>query len=119
MITIKNILLLFVLFTIVSGNNTFHSTPDREYDLLHSVIDIYIDLNARSVEGSVTHTLSLLRGQTDSISFNSKNIDIRSISIDGYNSKSFEVNKNKMPDKKIKRNFRRIGTIHSVKTFKN
>jgi aminopeptidase N len=96
MITIKNFLLLFVLFAIVSGNNTFHPTPDREYDLLHSVIDIYIDLNARSVEGNVTHTLSLLAGQMDSISFNSKNIDVRSISIDGNNSKSFEVTKNKL-----------------------
>ena len=96
MILIKKILLLFTLLRIVSGSDTFHPTPDREYDLLHSVIDIYIDLSARSVEGNVTHTLSLLSGQIDSISFNSKNINVRSISIDGNNSKSFEVTKNKL-----------------------
>ena len=96
MITIKNFLLLFVPFAIVGRSNTFHHTPDREYDLLHSVIDIYIDLNARSVEGNVTHTLSLLADQMDSISFNSKNINVRSISIGGNIRKSFEVTKNKL-----------------------
>ena len=95
MILIKFFLLLFTLLTIISGSDTFHPTPDREYDLLHSVIDIYIDLDARSVEGNVTHTLSLLADQMDSISFNSKNINVRSISIGGNISKSFEVTINR------------------------
>ena len=93
---IKKLISLVILLIIVRGNDIFHPTPDREYDLLHSVIDIYIDLNARSVEGNVTHTLSLLADQMDSISFNSKNINVRSISIEGNISKSFEVTKNKL-----------------------
>ena len=96
MILIKKLISLVILLIIVRGNDIFHPTPDREYDLLHSVIDIYIDLDARSVEGNVTHTLSLLANQMDSISFNSKNINVRSISIGGNISKSFEVTKNKL-----------------------
>ena len=90
MISIKKYLFLFIILTIVKSTEIFHPTPDREYDLLHSVIDIYIDLNAKSVEGNVTHTLSLLSDQIDKISFNSKDINIKSISVDGKKNKSLE-----------------------------
>ncbi len=93
----RKISLLLILFCFcVGGNESFHPTPDREYDLLHSVIDIYINLNAKSVEGKVTHTVSLLSNQMDSISFNSKNININSIVIDGKHNESFEMKKNKL-----------------------
>ena len=96
MIPIKKYLFLLIILTIVKSTEIFHPTPDREYDLLHSVIDIYIDLNAKSVEGNVTHTLSLLSDQIDKISFDSKNINVKSISVDGKKNISFETNKNKL-----------------------
>ena len=96
MISIKKYLFLFIILTVGKSTEIFHPTPDREYDLLHSVIDIYIDLNAKSVEGNVTHTLTLLSDQIDKISFDSKNINVKSISIDGNNNESFKIIKNKL-----------------------
>lgn len=96
MIPIKKPIFLIILLSIAGVTEAFHPTPDRDYDLHHSVIDIYIDLNAKSIEGNVTHTLSFLSNGIDSISFNSKDIHVKSILIDGINNESFKTTKNQL-----------------------
>jgi aminopeptidase N len=53
----------------------------RDYDLEHSKIALRFDLDRRKVIGDVTHTLTLLRNDLDSIWFDSVGLQIESVKV--------------------------------------
>jgi len=53
----------------------------RNYDLQHSKIALRFDLENRKVIGDVTHTVTLLRGNLDRVSFDSVGLQIQSVKI--------------------------------------
>ena len=79
----KNLILFLVCTFLFSADDKAPSqrTRDRDVDIHHIKIDVTIDLEEKSVSGNVTHTLSLLSDQIDKISFDSKNIIVKSISV--------------------------------------
>jgi len=54
----------------------------RDYDLQHSKIVLRFDVPQKEVIGDVTHTLAILRDNTSRISFDSVDLNIRSVSVD-------------------------------------
>ncbi len=91
---IKYLFILIIFFVLVRGEKTFHTTPDRSYDMKHYIIDIYVNLQDKYVEGKVTHKLLILANKADSILLNSKDTDILSVAVNGEKINTFE----KTPD---------------------
>jgi aminopeptidase N len=59
----------------------------RDYDLQHSKIALRFDLDQRKVIGDVTHTLTLLRNDLDSIWFDSVGLQIESVKVNKSDAK--------------------------------
>jgi aminopeptidase N len=59
----------------------------RDYDLQHSKIALRFDLDQRKVIGDVTHTLTLLRNDLDSIWFDSVGLQIESVKVNKTDAK--------------------------------
>jgi len=54
----------------------------RDYDLQHSKIAMRFDVEKKEIFGDVTHTLAILRDNTAKISFDSVDLNIRSVTVD-------------------------------------
>src|SRR5882724_1261407 len=54
---------------------------NRDYDLQHSKIALRFDLDQKKVLGEVTHSLSILRGGTTKIAFDSVGLTIQSVTV--------------------------------------
>ncbi|HXN23371.1 MAG TPA: M1 family aminopeptidase [Candidatus Dormibacteraeota bacterium] len=67
----------------------------RDYDLQHSRIVLRFDLDDRKVIGNVTHSLAVLRGGTSKLSFDSANLKISSVTVNGKTAK-FETAADKL-----------------------
>ena len=77
----RGIWLCFSLFFLYGQpNKPFHPTPDRDYDVLHTRIDIKIDLTDKTVSGEVTHVLSPLSVALRTIVFDAADMDVKSVS---------------------------------------
>jgi len=64
--------------------------PSRDYDLQHSTIRLAFDTNQRKVIGDVTHRLAMLRDGATAIAFDSVDLRIESVTLDGA-SAQFEL----------------------------
>jgi aminopeptidase N len=59
----------------------------KDYDLQHSRIALRFDLEQRKVIGDVTHTLAILRDNTEKVSFDSCGLQIQSVKVNRANAK--------------------------------
>ncbi|MDP6790077.1 MAG: M1 family aminopeptidase [Candidatus Marinimicrobia bacterium] len=77
--------LLTILFTAfcLADEKPYNPTPDREFDVHHTKIDITVDVRGESVEGKVTHTLSPLRTDLSRIRLNSEHTTVSNVSMNG------------------------------------
>jgi aminopeptidase N len=57
--------------------------PDRDYDLMHARIELRFDVDQRQVMGQVTHTLSALRDGIAQLTFDSVDLNISAVQVDG------------------------------------
>jgi aminopeptidase N len=57
--------------------------PNRDYDLTHAKIELRFDLDQREVMGQVTHTLSALRAGLRELDFDSVELTILGVRVDG------------------------------------
>ena len=57
--------------------------PDRQYDLTHARIELQFDTEQRKVMGQVTHTLSALRDGIRQLDFDSVDLNIQAVQVDG------------------------------------
>jgi len=61
----------------------FHSTPDREKDMIHMSIDIEVDIVDGTISGSVGHTFSPFSSSTKRVSFDSESTTVRHVTLGG------------------------------------
>jgi len=80
--TLTIIMLTSILFG--SPDRPFHTTPDREKDMLHMAIDIEIDIPEGRISGSVTHTFTPFASDFKRVTFNSDRITIHKITLSGH-----------------------------------
>ena len=57
--------------------------PSRDYDVVHTVVDLDLDLEAQTVAGSVTHSLKPLKDRATAIRLNCVGLAISRVTIDG------------------------------------
>jgi len=57
--------------------------PDRDYDLTHARIELRFDLEQRKIIGQVTHTLSALRDGLRQLDFDTVELTISGVRVDG------------------------------------
>jgi aminopeptidase N len=57
--------------------------PDRDYDLQHARIELRFDVAQRKVMGQVTHTLAALRDGIRQLNFDSVDLNISAVEVDG------------------------------------
>ena len=68
---------------------------NRDYDLQHSKIALRFDLDQKKVLGEVTHSLSILRGGSTKIAFDSVGLNIQSVTLNKAPAK-FETSADKL-----------------------
>ena len=57
--------------------------PSRDYDLMHARIELRFNVEQRQVMGQVTHTLSALRDGISQLTFDSVDLNISAVQVDG------------------------------------
>jgi len=83
---------------LIAGSQLFADEPyarSRDYDLQHSKIALRFDLEQKKVLGEVTHSLSILRGGTAKIIFDSAGLTIQKVTVNKAATK-FETNAEKL-----------------------
>ncbi len=80
--TLTIIMITSILFG--SPDRPFHTTPDREKDMLHMAIDIEIDIPEGRISGSVSHTFTPFASDFKRVTFNSDRITIHKITLSGH-----------------------------------
>jgi aminopeptidase N len=63
--------------------------PSRDYDLTHARIELRFDVEQRKVMGQVTHTLSALRDGLSQLNFDSVDLNISAVQVDGKDAHFF------------------------------
>jgi len=83
---------LFLLF-IIPGllSSEIHQTPDRIYDVIHSKINIQVDLDAEKISGKVTHSIKLLKTDLNEIYFHASDINILGVNLEGKGKLKFKT----------------------------
>jgi aminopeptidase N len=77
-------LLLALLAIVATGSFADQPyAPDRDYDLTHARIELRFDIDQRKVMGQVTHTLSVLRDGITQLNFDSVDLNISAVQVDG------------------------------------
>src|SRR6202453_2312371 len=61
----------------------------RDYDLQNVKTHLWFDLDQRKVRGEVTHTLAMLRDDVAQIQFDSVDLKIAAVTLDGKDAKFF------------------------------
>ena len=61
----------------------YHSTPDREKDMLHMSLDIEVDIPEGRISGSVSHTFTPFSSACQRISFDSDRTTIHGVTLKG------------------------------------
>jgi aminopeptidase N len=72
---------LAILTTGVRADRPY--APDRDYDLTHARIELRFDVDQRKVIGQVTHTLSALHDGITQLDFDSVDLNIMAVQVDG------------------------------------
>ena len=91
----KSILFLFLILknVVASGDAPYNPTPNRIIDVLHSIIDISIDLEAQKVDGKVTHILTPLNSNLKGFDLDSEDSVIRRIRLNDKDIPFFQSEK--------------------------
>lgn len=92
---IPALLLVAVLSISFSSRADEPYARTRDYDLQHSRIALRFDLNERKVMGNVTHSLAALREGISKLSFDSANLNIGKVTVNGKTAK-FETTADKL-----------------------
>ena len=71
-------ILVLCLSGVLVANN---STPNRSVDILHSLIDIKIDILSEKVTGKVTHSLSPLGSALSELELDAEDMIVRRVRI--------------------------------------
>ncbi|MAD51937.1 MAG: hypothetical protein CMF79_05100 [Candidatus Marinimicrobia bacterium] len=61
----------------------YHSTPDREKDMLHMSLDIEVDIPEGRISGSVSHTFTPFSSACQRVSFDSDRTTIHGVTLKG------------------------------------
>jgi len=80
---------------LATPDRPYHSTPDREKDMIHMDIDIEVDIESGKISGSVSHTFAPFSSTCDRISLDSEGNAIHGISMNG-NALNFTLNEPKL-----------------------
>jgi len=59
-------------------------SPSRDFDVEHTVLDLYLDLKKQAISGSVTHTLTALKPDVKAIRLNCVALNVEEVTIDGH-----------------------------------
>src|ERR1700685_1427273 len=59
----------------------------RDYDLQNVKTHLWFDTDQRSVRGEVTHSIAMLRDNLSQVDFDSVDLKIQSVTVDGKNAK--------------------------------
>ena len=86
-------LVVFIAATLLRADEPYART--RDYDLQHSRIALRFELEQKRVVGDVTHSISILRGGTTKIAFDSVGLTIHSVTVNKSASK-FETTSDKL-----------------------
>jgi len=57
--------------------------PSRDYDTKHTRLDLDLDLKNQTIAGSVTHTIRVLKPQTEKIRLNCVGLTVSAVTMDG------------------------------------
>jgi len=77
------IITLFISLLTAAPDRPYHTTPDREKDMIHMSINIEVDIPEGRISGSVSHTFTPFSSDCKRVSFDSDRIEIHGISIEG------------------------------------
>lgn len=83
--------LLLCAYLGAAAPSSFHPTPDRDYDLQHMEIDVTVDLEEKTLAGSVTHVLSPLADQLRQLAFDSESTTIHRVVLNGTTDLDFQL----------------------------
>jgi aminopeptidase N len=78
------IIIILISFLFGAPERPFHSTPDREKDMLHMEIDIEVDIPEGRISGSVSHTFAPFSSEFNQVTFNSDRTEIHKITLAGH-----------------------------------
>jgi aminopeptidase N len=80
----RAVLLLAALAILAPGSPADQPyAPNRDYDLTHARIELRFNVDQRQVIGQVTHTLSALRDGIAQLNFDSVDLNISAVQVDG------------------------------------
>jgi len=93
----KNIFPFLIISFLIGADNKAPSqrTRDRDVDIHHIKINVTVDLEAKSVSGNVTHTLSALNSSLTEFALDADDMEIRRVRLNGKDI-SFDHNGNKV-----------------------
>ncbi|MCH7763678.1 MAG: M1 family metallopeptidase [Candidatus Marinimicrobia bacterium] len=79
----RTLFIILVITTLLFGaqKRPFHSTPDREKDMIHMSLDVEVDIVEGTITGTVSHTFSPFSSSTKRVSFDTESTEIHRITL--------------------------------------
>ncbi len=76
------IIFLFIASLLFAApKRSFHTTPDREKDMIHMSIDVEVDIAEGTISGTVSHTFSPFSNSMKRVSFDTESTSIHRITL--------------------------------------
>ncbi len=78
---------IFIIFLFIASllfaapERSFHTTPDREKDMIHMSIDVEVDITAGTISGNVSHTFTPFSSSTNRVSFDTESTSIHRVTL--------------------------------------
>ncbi len=88
---IKSLFIIFVMLICVLASQNYHSTPDLEYDIHHSKIEISVDIKNKRVKGQVIHTLSPLSNAFRTLVLDCEETEVSRVEVMGGAELTFQL----------------------------
>lgn len=86
----KQVIAIVALFPVLLSGE-LNETPDRYFDVIHSKIDIRVDINRGMVAGEVTHRVTPLRTGLNELFFHASDMNITEVLLEKDESLAFTV----------------------------
>jgi len=104
---VKHFIKIFILSTGLNfAGQPYHATPDRTYDILHSRIQLSINLQTESIAGSVTHTFIPFKTDFNTLILDCEDTEVLKVYLDNGKKLDFD-----QYDKKLRINLDRNYTF--------
>lgn len=84
---IKYLLFIFSAVIYASSDRPYHTTPDREKDIIHMSIDVEVDIEIQQISGNVSHTFTPFSSHCERISFDTESTTIHRVTTKNKNLK--------------------------------